>query len=249
MFESVKERKSFTIWNKLVEFGHQYDTLYNFLQEELVGKLAKFKIFGGPNDWKKEIIDDINLKGSDFFFVCGEAKYKVNMVYAIEYEDIKEDVDEGVPTSFTLWFKYIALDRNPKYLIDFLKTELVGKSVKFKIFGDNEKSPYREDIVDDVEWNNDVIFICGDKKIMPSVLHSIIYNKSKQTNTVWVVGVPSGEAIEVERTKIFNALYNSGLIFFADNYAPTFYGFKDENLGKIRGIINKTMLGDILNKN
>lgn len=71
------------------------------------------------------------------------------------------------------------------------------------------------------------------------------HNNSK----IWIVGVPSGEALQVTRQQI-DDLFQVNLLYYSTKYVSTgFYVFKDKNISTIKDIIKYNKTPKIKTKN
>lgn len=264
----IKPKKSSSgkiiIYDKFRELKNIQATL-EYLQDTLKGKLIRFRD-KKDREIKIDVLESILLipgsgnatKNSYYIFRCQKGhQYEVDMYHPIDY------MDKPIKKELSIWAKFLELGRNYDNLLNYLKEELIGRTVKFKVFssygGQNRTGDVIKDKVDNVKLSEkipDVIFICDDIEYKVNMMFAIeYYSTPKETrkkekkeislededviNMIMLIGVPSGEVLRVNRKKEFNNLFDKNLIFFANNYKPTFYAFRDEDKRKILDEVRK----------
>ena len=251
------------IYDKFRELRNTQATL-EFLQDILIGKLIRFRD-KKDREIKTNVLEGILLipgsgsatKNSYYILRCEKGhQYEVDMYYPIDY------MDKPVKKEIAIWDKFLELGRSYENLLNYLKETLIGRVVKFKVYenGRAKTGDIIKQKVDDVKLSEkipDVIFICDGIEYKVNMVFMVEYydtpKESKRAqkidtslededviNNIMLIGVPSGEVVRVNRKKEFNKLFDKGLIFFANNYKPTFYAFRDDDKGKILDEVKKS---------
>ena len=165
------------------------------------------------------------------------------MEYLRKYKTLESNENS---IEFSLFDKFAELHMDFNELIRFLKLELNGNVVEFT----TEEGIFIERKINNVIVSNgEIVFLCGDTFYSVDNHHKIVCYKEKKIEDdeyFWIVGVPSGEAIRVNRYREFKELLDKGLLFFEYKYDPTFYGFEDKDRKKIKEIIDWSSLKNLI---
>ena len=169
--------KTFTIYEKLIEFENDHNKLINFLKEEVTDNMVEF----GENSIIRKLIKGVKLSFNN--------------------EKMGQDKKE-----------ILFIDnKNKRYVVD--------KDYPITIYRNGETGDQSDD--EDPTLDDDIKYL-------------------------WIIGVPSGEAIRASREIVLNDLFNKKLIYFVKDYSPTFFGFDDEDRKKIKETIG---IHNFLNNN